>query len=81
MPEKVTITQEGQSEDLKKFLGRAKNRQESLHTRLKSFNCLYHRFRHEKSTQNKMNFHQICVHAVSVIVQFGMENGNPIFDL
>ena len=81
MPEKVTITREGQSEDLKKFLGRAKNRQESLHTRLKSFNCLYHRFRHGKSTQNKMDLHQMCVDAVSVIVQFDMENGNPIFDL
>ena len=81
MPEKVTITRDGQSDDLKQFLGRAKNRQESLHTRLKSFNCLYHRFRHGKSTQNKMELHKMCVEAVCVIVQYDMENGSPIFDL
>ena len=81
MPEKVTITRDGQSKDLKQFLGRAKNRQESLHTRLKSFNCLYHRFRHGKSTQNKMELHKMCVEAVCVIVQYDMENGSPIFDL
>ena len=81
MPEKVTITRDGQSKDLKQFLGRAKNRQESLHTRLKSFNYLYHRFRHGKSTQNKMELHKMCVEAVCVIVQYDMENGSPIFDL
>ena len=81
MPEKVTITRDGQSKDLKQFLGRAKNRQESLHTRLKSFNCLYHRFCHGKSTQNKMELHKMCVEAVCVIVQYDMENGSPIFDL
>ena len=81
MPEKVTITRHGQSKELKQFLGRAKNRQESLHTRLKSFNCLYHRFRHGKSTQNKMDLHNMCVESVCVIVQYDMENGSPSFDL
>ena len=81
MPEKVTITRDGQSSELRKFLGRAKNRQESLHTRLKSFRILGSRFRHGKSTQNKMDLHQSCVEAVCVIVQYDMENGNPIFDV
>ena len=81
MAEKVTITRHGQSKELKQLLGRAKNRQESLHSRLKSFNCLYHRFRHGTSTQDKMDLHKMCVESVCVIVQYDMENGSPIFDL
>ena len=78
IPEKVTITWHGQSNELKQFLVRSKNRQESMHTRLKSFNCLCRRFRHRKSTQNKMDLHTMCVEAVCVIVQYDTENGSPI---
>ncbi len=35
--EKVTVTRHGQTKELKQFLGQAKNRQESLHSMLKSF--------------------------------------------
>ena len=81
MPEKVTVTRDGQSRDFQKFLGRAKNRQESLHSRLKAFRVLGCRFRHGKGTKNKLELHKICVEAVCVIVQYDMECGNPIFDL
>ena len=81
MPEKVTITRHGQSKELKQFLGRVKNRQESMHTQLKLFNCLYHCFRHGKSTQDKMDLHKMCVESVLVIVQYDVENGSPIFDV
>lgn len=81
MPEKVTITKGGQSKDLKGFLGRAKNRQESIHTRFKSFNVLSGCFRHGQSTKSKLDLHKMCVEAVCVIVQYDMENGNPIFDM
>jgi hypothetical protein len=71
MPEKVTVTRSGQSKELKEFLGRAKNRQESLHTKLKSYRILSHNFRHgKKGTQDKIDLHQMCVEAVCVIVQY-----------
>lgn len=80
MPDKVTVTKDGQSKALKQFLGRAKNRQESLHTRLKSFNVLSGCFRHGKGTESKLELHKTCVEAVCVIVQYDMENGSPVFD-
>ena len=80
--DKVTISRGGHSKELKQWLGRAKNRQESLHSRLKSFNILGHRFCHgRKGTQDKLNLHQTCVEAVSVLVQYDMECGSPIFDV
>ena len=77
---KVTTTHQKHSKSLKKFLTRAKQRQESFHTRLKSFHILEDRFRHGTSTKNKMDLHKMCVEAVCVIVQYDIENGNPIFE-
>ena len=78
----VTITREGQSRELKQWLGRAKNRQESLHSRIKSFNILKQRFRHgRKGTDDKLDLHRTCVEAVCVLVQYDMDCGNPVFDL
>lgn len=82
MPEKLTLTRSGQSKDLKQFLGRAKNRQETLHSRLKSYRILGSKFRHgKKGTQDKLDLHQMCVEAICVIVQYDMEAGRPIFDM
>ncbi|KAL7537676.1 hypothetical protein ACHAXR_011645 [Thalassiosira sp. AJA248-18] len=80
-PGKVTTTRDQHSSELKKFLGRAKNRQESFHARLKSFNILGQRFRHGKSTKDKMAMHKTCVEAVCVIVQYDLENGHPLFEV
>lgn len=66
----VTITKKKHSKGLKKFLTRAKQRQESFHTRLKSFHILRYRFRHGSSTKNKMDTHKMCVEAICVIVQY-----------
>lgn len=81
VPEKVTATRDQHSSAFKSFLGRAKNRQESFHTRLKSFNVLGHRFRHGKSTEDKINLHQTCVEAICVLVQYDLENGHPLFEV
>ena len=81
MPEKVTVTRDGQSRDLQKWLGRAKNRQETLNSRLKSFRVLGCKFRHGRGTKDTMEFHKMCVEAVCVIVQYDMECGHPLFDL
>ncbi|EJK49115.1 hypothetical protein THAOC_32038 [Thalassiosira oceanica] len=78
----VTITREGHSREMKQWLGRAKNRQESLHSRIKSFNILKQRFRHgRKGTDDKLDLHRTCVEAVCVLVQYDMDCGNPVFDL
>jgi hypothetical protein len=81
VPEKVTITQGDQSRELKNFLDQAKNRQETLHTRLKLSNCLHRCFCHEKLTQNTMALHKMCVEAVCVIVQYDMDIISQIFYL
>ena len=81
MPQKVTITRGKHSPEMKKFLARAKSRQESLHSKLKFFNCLYHKFRHGKNTKEKMELHKMCVEAISVIVQYDMDSGRPVMDL
>lgn len=44
-PKKVVVSKPQHSPEFRKFLARAKNRQESFHTRLKSFNILGSRFR------------------------------------
>lgn len=44
-PKRVTISKPQHSPGLRMFLARAKNRQETFHTRLKFFNILGQRFR------------------------------------
>jgi hypothetical protein len=76
----VVVTRDGQTEKFEKFLGRAKNRGETLHWKLKSFQCLGGRFRHGWSTKKKMAMYQMCVEAVCVIAQYDMKY-HPLFDL
>jgi hypothetical protein len=80
-PSKIVVTKDQQSAELKEFLARVKNRQETFHWRLKSFNVLGQRFRHGVSTQERMRLHQIAVHAVAGIVQYDYENGHPPFEV
>jgi hypothetical protein len=78
---RITTTNGKHSRNLKKFLTRAKQRQESFHTRLKSFHILEDRFRHGASTAEKMELHQMCTEAICVIAQYDLENGNPLFEV
>ena len=80
-PEKVITTKSHHSKQLKEFLARMKNRQESLHIRLRAFNILENRFRHGKGTEDKMELHGVCVSAISVIVQYDFHNGRPPFQV
>jgi hypothetical protein len=80
-PEKIVCTDEDHHPALKKFMGRAKNRQESLHTRLRSFAILSDRFHHGTGTQQRMDLQQACVEAVCVIVQYDIENDHPLFEI
>lgn len=81
-PKKLTVTRYHQSRELKEWLGRVKNRQETLHTRLKSYSILKNRFRHGKlGTQSKLDEHKAVVEAILVMTQYDFENGHPLFSV
>lgn len=75
------VAKDEHSPELRQFLARAKNRQETFHTRLKNFKILGLRFRHGVNTEDKMRLHKMAVEAVAGIIQFDYENGHPPFDV
>ena len=80
-PSKVVVEKAEHSQDMKTFLSRAKNRQETFHSRLKSFKILGQRFRHGATTEERMKLHKMAVEAVLGIIQLDYENGHPPFDV
>jgi hypothetical protein len=74
-PTKVSVTREGDTDEMKHFKARAKSRQETFNSRLKSFNILDSAFRHG------FHQHQMVFEAVCVLVQYDMENGHPLFEV
>jgi len=75
------VAKDGHSSELKEFIARAKNRQETFHWRLKAFNILGGRFRHGVNTNHRMCLHKMAVEAVAGIIQYDYENGHPPFDI
>jgi len=65
---KISTTADAHSAEVKEFFARAKSRQETINTRLNSFNVLSCRFRHGKGVENKLRLHQTCFEAVCVLV-------------
>ena len=63
------------SHEMKHFRSRAQCRQETLFKRFKEFGILRQRFRHG------LDLHRMVLGAVAVIVQYAMENGQPLFDV
>jgi hypothetical protein len=53
----------------------ARGRHETVNRRYKQFNCLSQVFRHE------VEKHVFCFEAVSVIVEMGIENGEPLYKI
>ena len=80
-PDKITIASPALAPRVKTYISDAKSRQETMHTRLKSFNILRHRFRHGRGTEEKMALHKAVVEALCVVVQYDYENGHPPFDM
>ena len=72
-PEKVSVTQEDDDQEVKKFKARVKSRHESFNGRLKNFQCLSSTFRHGT------NRHGPVFVACCVCMQFEIENGNGLF--
>ena len=71
----------GLPEELKEFLDRVKNREETLHARLKSWGILRNRFRFGKGTTGKMDLHGKVVKAITVMTQYDFETGRPPFQV
>lgn len=63
------------SRELKKFKNRALARHETFNGRIKCFSILENRWRHD------MTKHKSVVEAVCILVQYDMENGNPLFEV
>jgi len=74
-PDKVSVTKDGDSKDVKKFFARAKSRQETFNSRLKAFQILETSFRHG------FNKHASVFESVCIIIQYDMENGHPLFEI
>ena len=79
--DKIIMASRWHSDRLKKYIKDAKARQETFHTRLKSFNILGTRFRHGKNTNDKIALHKMAVEALAVVIQYDYENGHPPFDM
>ena len=62
------------SKPLYNFKSRCRLRHETFNGRIKCFNVLSETFRHGEEK------HKLAMEAVCVIVQYQMENGQPIFD-
>ena len=61
------------SDKVKEFFARAKSGQETINTRLKSFNVLSGRFRHGKGAEDKLEAHQRIFEAVCVLVRYELK--------
>jgi hypothetical protein len=57
---KISTTLDEHSAEVKEFFVQAKSRQETINTRLKSFNVLSGRFCHGKGVEDKLRVHQTC---------------------
>ena len=73
--EKIALHNSLDTEAVRVFKRRARARQESINTRLKSFGCLKQRFQHGIAKQD------VVVTAVAVVCQYQLENGSPLFDI
>ena len=63
---------------VKTFKARVQMRHEQFNGMVKEFGCTSHRFRHKP---DKIEKHGMCFEAVSVICQYRMEHGEPLFNL
>lgn len=74
-PNKVSITRENHSDDVKEYFGRVKSRHETFNARLKGFKALDTAFRHGFH-QHKQVFESVCI-----AVQYDIETGHGLFQV
>ena len=82
---KISTALGDHSKEVKEYFAWAKSRQETINTRYKNFRILGTSFRHkgEKATgsKGKIELHGLVFDAITVVLQYDLENGNPLFDM
>jgi len=76
-PSKVSTRNQFSSDEFKHFTNRVRARHETVNSRLKSFGILNQVFRTKGSS--RMETHKSAFEACCVIVQYEIDNGNPMF--
>jgi len=79
-PEKVMVKRFGHPAWVTEYLDRIQNRQETYHERLSNFNILSARFRHGKSSKEKMELHRMAVDCVAFLVHYDLKY-HPLMDV
>lgn len=69
-PNRIVVKRDEHSKEYKEFLARVSSRQETFFRALKQYNIIKHRFAYGRSTNERLEFHQMCVEAIAVIVQY-----------
>jgi len=80
-PDMIITSTSDHDKDFRDWVNRVKDREETIHSRLKSFNVLANTFRHGKGTKDKMEKHKACTESVAVIVQYDFDCGHPPFEV
>jgi hypothetical protein len=73
--DKVSITREGHSDNIRKYCGQVKSRHKTLNSCLKGFKVLDTAFRHGFH-QHKHVFESVCI-----AMQYDIENGHGLFEV
>jgi hypothetical protein len=83
-PDQISTANSLDSEAVRVFKVRARQRHEIYNSKLKQFAILSERFRCKNNTNDKFTVDeklQMCFEAVNVLVQYKMEMGEPLFDI
>ena len=79
---KVSLPSQTDSVRLHRFKTRARARHESFNGRLKKFSILSgEKWRHGKGAEPGRTYFGIVITAVVIIIQYQMDNGQPLFSL
>ena len=83
-PDEMSTANSLDSDDVKQFKARARQRHEVYNSKLKQFGILSERFRCKNNPNDNFSVDeklQMSFEAVNVVVQYKMEKGEPLFDI
>ena len=83
-PDQISTANPLDSDEVKEFKARARQRHEVYNSKLKVFGILSERFRCKNNPNDEFSVDeklQMCFEAVNVLVQYKMEMGEPLFDI
>jgi hypothetical protein len=85
-PDKLSVTLQGHSDETKELFARLKSRGETLFRGYKSLGIMGGKpFRHKGKqgggSKEQMAVHKLVFRAITVVMQYNMESGRPLFDV